>query len=72
MSEWKLYVFENVLTDYTAGMAFAVARNVEEAIKVCCPYRDHHDSFQRNVTHVHQLKGLKRKKPFGYYVYGGG
>jgi hypothetical protein len=31
MTRWKLYIWHDVLTDYTSGMAVALARNVEEA-----------------------------------------
>lgn len=34
MRDLKLFVWENVLTDYTSGRAFALAENVEEARKI--------------------------------------
>jgi len=36
--ELKLYVWDNVLTDYTDGVAFALAYDVEEAVRVCIEY----------------------------------
>ncbi len=32
MKKWTLYIWEDVLCDYTPGMIVAVARSIEEAI----------------------------------------
>lgn len=34
MSELKLFVWQSVLMDYTAGMVCVLAKNLEEAIKL--------------------------------------
>jgi len=33
----KLFVWQDVLTDYTSGIMFALANSVEEAREVICP-----------------------------------
>ena len=38
-SEWKLYIWHDIRRDYTCGIGFSVARNIEEArnaIKETC------------------------------------
>lgn len=72
MSEWKMFVWEYVLADYTDGMAFAIARNKKEAIKCLGLGKSSESELEHSKPKIHSLPGLQRKRPFGYYVYGGG
>lgn len=63
----RLYVWNNVLSDYTPGIAFAMAYNVEEArrlLKQAMPEHNHHE-IEQEPTFVHT-------RPACDYVYGGG
>lgn len=64
----KLFVWENVLTDYTSGIMFAVASNVEEARREllkkcdCIPEPDLQQSpLEFDFSH-----------PVGFVCWGGG
>lgn len=66
---WNLYVWRDVLCDYSCGMAFAVAPNLETAIQAAAG-----DDLWiglgidgLTVTPLSALTG-----PIGAYVYGGG
>lgn len=61
----KMYVWEDVLTDYTSGMAVALAENVEQALRL----------FKKKAGHDLELPISKMKKitkPEAFYQYGGG
>lgn len=63
---YKLYVWEGVLTDYTSGIMFAVATSVEEARKLLlekCDYIPKEDLYQ-------EPKVITTKKAF--VTWGGG
>lgn len=81
MSELKLYVWENVLEDYTSGIAFAIAPSKDEALRLIAKtlginppktigfeewLSDHPDFNDTNLT-VHPLG-----KKVAYAIYGGG
>jgi len=63
----KLYVWENVLVDYTDGIMFALANSAEEARAVILE----ECSLQSVVT---DLKSEPRAvdKPEGFIIWGGG
>ena len=64
----KIFIWEDVLRDYTAGMAVAYAETLEEA------YGLFEESYVRDdlgpPTKV--IDCDKSKEPFGTYVCGGG
>ena len=62
----KLFVWENVLRDYTSGVMFALAPNVDTARKMLlkkCNYIPLEDLGQTPKVHT---------KPFACKVWGGG
>ena len=63
----KLYLWHNVLTDYTSGMAFAVAASVEEARGLLAGTNAYWGDDLAREPEVHELT-----EPFCDYVYGGG
>lgn len=67
MNNLKLYVWEDVLTDYTSGIAFALAESIEQAREVI---REKGLSEFR----MNELDGdpLVVEQPEGFYFYGGG
>lgn len=67
----KLYVWEGVLTDYTDGVMFALAHNVEEAREVICPGWNEAEKLIRTVPGIDPLRPLGKrggKSKHGYYV----
>ena len=66
--EMKLYLWHDVLCDYTAGMAFAVAHSVEEARGLLVASEAYWGSSDlKSDPEVHELD-----QPFCAYVHGGG
>lgn len=66
----KLFVWENVLHDYTAGMAVAVAPDLDTALRVLDAKASYDLNLPvRNLT-VIDLEGTVI--PDGWYVHGGG
>jgi hypothetical protein len=66
----KLYVWEKVFTDYTDGLAFAIAHDKEEAIREILgnrPFNFAIEELRNKEPEIHELD-----KPYGNYVYGGG
>ena len=69
----KLFVWEGVLTDYTSGIAFALAENAIEARKLILDKYEKEQSYFPDML-VSDLK----KEPLvidskeGFYVWGGG
>ena len=62
----KLYVWEDVLTDYTSGVMFALAPSVDEArrlVLVKCDYAPEHDLAKEPKV---------IETPEGFAVWGGG
>lgn len=69
LDEWSLYVWHDVLCDYTCGMAFAIAPNLETAI-VAALGEDIYLGLGLDgltITPLSEIDG-----PIGSYVYGGG
>jgi len=67
MNNLKLYVWEDVLTDYTSGIAFALAESVEQAREV----------IQQKGLPEFRMQELDSgpviiDQPEGFYLYGGG
>ena len=65
--ENKLFVWEDVLCDYTSGMAFAIAPDLETALKIL----NEKAGFDLNLP-ISKLTILSLTKPEGFYVWGGG
>jgi hypothetical protein len=63
----KLYVWEDVLADYTSGIAFALARSPEHARKLIIKKMG--TDFRASEF---EPKPLVVSRPAGFYVYGGG
>lgn len=72
-NELKLYVWECVLTDYTSGIAFALAKSVEEARQAIYDKSEKEDGYVSST-----LKSDIAGEPIvcetteGFYVWGGG
>lgn len=61
----KLYVWENVLRDYTTGIAFAYAENSEQARKLVLE--------KLGYSHADlSIEPREVKESEGFYSYGGG
>lgn len=63
----KMFIWEDVLTDYTSGMVAIYAYSLEHALKIA------RKKFEAYV--VEGFAGVAPKvitKPDGFYVYGGG
>ena len=61
----KLYVWENVLTDWNSGIAFAYAENSEEARQLILKKLGYtHEDLSKSPRLIEQKEG--------FYVYGGG
>ena len=72
-----LHVWEDVLADYTSGMAFAIASSKEEAALLAMN-NDPRFKYDLNDEHVQELINAKEgysvhslSKPYGNYVFGG-
>lgn len=83
----KIYVWEGVLSDYTSGLAIAVARSKEEAVRVLSrkvrngSYRDaagkSHPAYSSLMeSEIEELKAVEPKvypmEPISFWVRGGG
>lgn len=63
----KIFIWKEVLYDYSAGMAVAYAETLEEALGL---FHDYVAEQLGKPTTVIDCK--KDKKPFATYVWGGG
>lgn len=73
MKKLKLFVWENVLNDYTSGIMFALAYDVDHAKKIIL--RDAQKKFGYKSDSVSiDLQGGYRMvtKPEGFALFGGG
>lgn len=72
MKKLKLYVWENVLINYTDGIMFALAENADHARKLICEYVGVKED-NTNSTVVEDLKSQPKvyDAPVGYAVWGG-
>ena len=75
----KLFVWEDVLEDYTYGIMFALAENVEEARRVIIEKsKKERLDFPKELREVFNMKDDLSKEPKviekaeGFYVQGGG
>lgn len=68
--ELYLFVWTDVLRDYTPGMAFAVAENLEDALL----FLNKQAGFDLDlpVSKLKKYKISELKEPIGNHVYGGG
>ncbi len=64
--ELKMYVWEDVLRDYTAGMAVILAHNEEEGREIM-----KRDFGQGVIEELPFSKVQVITEPEGFYVYGG-
>jgi hypothetical protein len=70
----KLFVWKDVFCDYTCGIAFAVAKNKEEAIELIMT------EYEKDIPGVRKWRSLKNEEPevhdltipYGTYVSGSG
>lgn len=59
----KLYVWEDVLHNYTSGIMFAFAENIDHAIElISVKMNDCHDDLK--------IRPREITEPEGFYVYG--
>ena len=73
MGNLKLYVWEGVLTDYTSGIAFAIAETVEQARQVIYDKSEKQDGYVSS-TLIADIAGepIVCENTEGFYVWGGG
>jgi len=73
MKDLKLFIWKDVLTDYTSGIAFALAENVEEARKIIFAKFEKEEQYLSS-----RLKADLSDEPEmidtkdGFYIWGGG
>jgi hypothetical protein len=65
----KLYVWTNVLHDYTAGMAAAIAPDLESAL---ASFGESYVREDLAKAEPEVIEINRKTKPQGWYVYGGG
>ncbi len=73
MKDLKLFVWEEVLTDYTSGIAFALARDVEDArFQILTKFRKKlgHTSRYLEEELAEEPKIVSSQE--GFYIFGGG
>lgn len=66
----KLWVWEDVLRDYTAGLAVAVAPDLETALSVLCEQAGY--DLELPVSKLKIIDLADGMPAQGWYVYGGG
>lgn len=64
----KLYVWENSLIDYTAGVMFALAEDLESAKRLIIAKEGELDSVMRDLSKEPRVI----TEPEGFAVWGGG
>lgn len=69
MDAMKLFVWENVLKDYTSGVMFAVGRSVEEA-REAVMRADHSNAVKCDLAGEPSVFDMA--EPVGFAVWGGG
>jgi len=65
----KLYIWKEVLCDYTCGIAFAMANSLEEAKQVI---RDSVDEYYCVDDTVFYKEPEVYEIPYGFAIWGGG
>ncbi len=68
----KLFVWEDVLADYTSGMVVAIAKDVDEARRVAINTSDTSRWMASELTNDPQVVELDDPKAKAWIVYGGG
>ena len=69
-NEMKLFVWEGVLTDYTSGIAFALAESVDEARKLILEkYEENNGCISDNLISDLNTEPLIIENKEGFYVY---
>ncbi len=68
MTDLKLYVWEDVLTDYTSGIMFAMAPDVDTARKIIIGKSGPLSSVVRDL----QNEPDEYTSECGFFLYGGG
>jgi hypothetical protein len=73
MKDLKLFIWKDVLTDYTSGIAFALAVNVEEARKIIFAKYEKEEQYlsqtlKADLANEPEIVDTKK----GFYVWGGG
>ena len=73
MKDLKLFIWKDVLTDYTSGIAFALAENAEEARKIIFAKFEKEeqylsDTLKADLSDEPEMVDSKD----GFYVWGGG
>ena len=73
----KLYVWEDVLCDWTCGIAFALANSKEEAIELVSDYYNEDFGWTKEAGNYEVPCFTKDKPkvydvPVGYAIWGGG
>lgn len=71
MKQLKLYVWEEVLNDYTAGVMFALAESEEQAKAAII---EKHKALMKFDLEPSYFEGAPRvvESPEGFFLYGGG
>jgi len=73
MKDLKLFIWKNVLTNFTSGIAFALAENAEEARKIIFAKFEKEeqylsDTLKADLSDEPEIINTKD----GFYVWGGG
>lgn len=69
----KLYIWEDVLTDYTSGLAIALAPDLEIALRTFDIGKDGlFEVADKLGAPTKVIDCTTRKTPYAVYVYGGG
>jgi hypothetical protein len=83
-NEMRLYVWNNVFTDYTDGMAFAIGTSLEEAAIAACKELNTYDIKEYDLNDLENDRGRVRElldspvqvfdlnSPIGSLCFGGG
>lgn len=66
----KLYIWKDVLRDYTSGVIFAMAYTLAQARKVVV--EDAEDWAKESVVSAMSNEPEVHESPYGFYLYGGG
>ena len=73
MKDLKLFIWEDVLTDHTSGIAFALAESVEEAREIIFAKKMEESGYIGTTFETDlasEPKVINNKE--GFYIWGGG
>jgi len=69
----NLYILNNVLSDYSEGMAVIVAPNMERCLELfVAEFGEHHAEDFEKFAKVKVIKNVNQNEGVVSYVYGGG